>query len=421
MRNFTPCKAQRAKYCAVLCPWKTTGKDSENMKIKILNLIIAALCCLYWNVQAMAIDITHGPYLQNVGTDEATVVFLTDSTAVAWVEIAPDDGTEFYAQQRPRFYDTRIGIKSEARIHTVKITGLKPGTTYRYRIYAQEVLSHQGWRVHYGDIAAAAAYQTRLPSFTTLDESKQQTSFLIVNDIHQDNAKLKRLATLGEWQKRDLVFFNGDMLSIFDDEDQFFTCFMDTAVAMFAKEKPLYYVRGNHETRGVWASHFQDYVCPRESHLYFTFRQGPVFFICLDSGEDKPDSDLEYSGITDYDNYRSEQAEWLKGVIASDDFKQAKYHVVVCHIPPFDNGGPDWHGNIEVREKFVSVLNQADIDIMFCGHTHRYGFQAKSSGFNFPILINSNTGVVTVNADNNGLHVKCIEQDGKVNFEETIR
>lgn len=363
---------------------------------------------------AGAIKIVHGPYLQNVGETEATVVFLTDVNSVAWVEVAPHDGSDFYARAYPRHYDTHIGIKREGTVHAVRLSGLKPGTTYRYRIYAQEVTAHKGWRVRYGDVACAAAYGVELPHFSTLDASRTATSFIVLNDIHEDNKKLADLLELGCVKERDVVFLNGDMLSLFDSEERFFAGFMDTAVKTFAREKPLYYVRGNHETRGQWAARFKDYVCPRAEQLYFAFRQGPVFFVCLDAGEDKPDTDIEYSGITDYDRYRTEQAEWLKGVVASDAFKAAPYRVVICHIPPFDVGGPDWHGNIEVREKFASLLNGAGVNLMICGHTHRYGFKPKGEAFDFPVLVNSNTGVVAARADNKGLHITVNERDGRL-------
>ena len=71
---------------------------------------------------------------------------------------------------------------------------------------------------------------------------------------------------------------------------------------LFAKETPMYYTRGNHETRGRSAWAFQNYFSPFSEHIYYMYRQGPVCFVALDSGEDKPDSDLEYYGLTMYDN-----------------------------------------------------------------------------------------------------------------------
>ena len=41
----------------------------------------------------------------------------------------------------------------------------------------------------------------------------------------------------------------------------------------------------------------KDPLSPCQEHLYYAFRQGPVYCIVLDTGEDKPDSDIEYAGI----------------------------------------------------------------------------------------------------------------------------
>ena len=379
-------------------------------------LLLAALILL--PAQTWAIKILHGPYLQSVSETEATIVWATDSMSVAWVEVAPNDGTNFYATERPRYYDTEIGIKRTDRLHAVTLRGLKAGTTYRYRIFAQEVTGHRGWHVLYGDVAASDVYSKAPLAFTTLDTSKANTSFVVVNDIHQDAKRMDTLLDRAGYKTKDLVIFNGDMLSLFDKEAKFWGGFMDTAVSKFAAEKPLYYVRGNHETRGQLADQFKRYVRPNDDKLYFTFQQGPVFFICLDTGEDKPDTDLEYAGITDYDNYRTEQAQWLRQVVKSEAYKRARFHVVIAHIPPrYDKSA--WHGDIEVREKFVPILNEAGIDLMICGHLHEFAYTKPNGSLKFPILTNSNMAAVSGETRDGHLDIKVIELDGRTSFHQT--
>ena len=391
------------------------------MKIeRALKSIFVIIIPFVWASGVWAISIKHGPYLQNVSDTEATIVWVADKPSVGWVELAQDDGTNFYAEARPKYFDTKTGIMVESKVHAVRVTGLKPDTKYYYRVCAKEIISHKGWHVTYGNVASTDAWVKGPDRFTTQDSHRETASVLVVNDIHERNDVLKVLLSNGNYAGKDGVFFNGDMISLFDTEDKFFNGFMDTAVATFAARQPLYYVRGNHETRGQWASKFHDYVCPRHQTLYFTVRIGPVMFICLDTGEDKPDTDVEYYGLTDYDNYRSEQAAWLRKLINSDEYKRAKYHVVLAHIPPINMGGTDWHGDVEVRKKFVPVLNEAKIDLLLCGHTHRFGFQAITQGYDFPMLINSNNAVVTIDAEDKGLRIRVIEMDGKVGFERVF-
>lgn len=379
--------------------------------MKEKNLLL--LCVLLLSVSVYAqegIKLAHGPYLQNMGPDEVTVVWLSDKPSVGWVELAPDDGSNFYATERPRFFDAKNGVKNTSTIHTVKLKGLNPGTNYRYRVFAQEVLSHIGHKIVYGDYAATNVYSKKPLVFKTSDPANQTISFAMVNDIHGNNGLLENLVSKCDLKKTDFIIFNGDMVSVFNEENHIFNGFMDKATALFASEIPMYYTRGNHETRGAFATEFQRYFSPKEENIYYTFRQGPVCFVILDTGEDKPDSDIEYAGITVYDEYRSEQAEWLRQILNSKEYKEAPFKVIVAHIPPI--GG--WHGNLEVENKFMPLLRDAKPDLMLCGHLHRFVHQKATAETPFPIIVNSNTAVLKAVANSEELDVQVIDTEGKV-------
>src|SRR5690606_11752660 len=108
------------------------------------------------------------------------------------------------------------------------------------------------------------------------------------------------------------------------------------------------------------------YFPTKSGNLYYLLRRGPVCFVVLDSGEDKPDSDIEYSGIVNFDEYRTKQAEWLKEALRQSEYVNAPYKVVICHMPPLEG----WHGADEVIGKFVPLLNAAGAQIMLSGHLH---------------------------------------------------
>jgi hypothetical protein len=200
------------------------------------------------------------------------------------------------------------------------------------------------------------------------------------------------------------------MVNDFRSEDQLFGDFMETAVRIFAKEKSMYYARGNHETRGNFANEFPKYFASPSGKLYYLLRQGPVCFVVLECGEDKPDSDIEYSGIVAFDQYRDTELAWLKEAIKSSEFADAPIKVAIIHMPPF--GG--WHGENEVAQKFVPLLNDAGTDIMFCGHLHRYIKQEPKPGTKFPIIVNANTSVVKAVAQGKNLNVKIIGEKGEI-------
>jgi len=393
------------------------------MKIKTILIALAALCLAAMPAMAQEnteeIRITHGPYLQDVRENEATIVWVSNKPCMGWVEIKEDDGKDFYRVSHERHYDTHIGIKSEAKVHSVRITGLKPGTEYRYRVYSQEILSHDGATIIYGDVDAARAYKAELPKFRTCDPSKETVRFVMVNDIHGKNEILEKLLTVSDAKTADMVLFVGDMASHCNSEDQIFGDFMDTAVDMFAKSVPMYYTRGNHETRGTLASHFQDYFSPRSEHLYYMYRQGPVCFVALDCGEDKPDTDIEYYGANSYDEYRSEQAEWLEKVIRSEEFTSAPFRVITCHMPPGEIWS-DWHGGVEISEKFMSVLGKSTADIMLCGHLHRLLTVKSGELAPFPLISNSSNTVVVGEVGKDKMTVKVFDENGKTLYSTEI-
>lgn len=371
----------------------------------LLLLMWATVCPLLASIR-----IIHGPYLQNVGEREATLVWISDSPSVGWVETAPDDGTHFYARERPKTYDTHIGIKRTGRIHTVRLTGLEPGTRYRYRVCVQEVTAHKGNRVTYGDMAATDVYGREPLAFRTNDSTKPTVAFAMVNDIHGQNDLLGQLIGQCDMDATDLVLFNGDMVSAFNNEEQVFGGFMDRAVKLFASTVPAYYCRGNHETRGALAPAFKDYFNPSSEELFYMFRQGPVCFVVLDCGEDKPDSDIEYYGITAYDDYRTRQAKWLREALHSDLYRQAPFKVIVCHMPPF--GG--WHGELDIARKFIPLLNEARPDVYLSAHLHEYiRHAAGEDGVAFPLIVNSNHTLLKGEADSHRLTLRVSGPDGK--------
>ena len=72
-----------------------------------------------------------------------------------------------------------------------------------------------------------------------------------------------------------------------------------------------------------------------------------------------------------YDAYRAEECAWLKKAVRSEEFLTASARIVLLHIPPAAGA---WHGSVHLNELFVPVLNEAGIDLMLCGHDHRYSF-----------------------------------------------
>ena len=358
-----------------------------------------------------SLKITHGPFIQHLTTDSVTVNWSTSEDCISWVEYYEDDGSNFYLKDRDKVYNSLDGLKNIGKTHMVSLLNLKPDTKYAYRIYSQKV-TEDG---HLTKVVATKVYKNEPLYFTTIEPDKKDISCIVLSDMHEDASKTAKLLENVKWNKTDFVLLNGDFLNNFNEDEDLYAV-IDTCVDVFAKEKPLYIVRGNHETRGLKARDLNKHFHFPDNKYYYTFSIGTSFFIVLDSGEDKPDSDIEYSGMADFDSYRSEQAKWLSKIVETDEFKKSEHKIVFMHIPPFlEERGDEWHGEIEIRNKFVPILNKADIDLMLCGHKHLYSFVPKKAGENnFPIIVADNNSKVNLTINSNGIKAEIIDIDSNV-------
>ncbi len=386
------------------------------MKIKLF--LVNTLFLVSLLVAAQNIQITHGPYLQAMGEDGVTIVWTTNKNAISWVEVAPNSTDSFYSQEHTPYYDTLHGNRVIDSLHRVRIEGLDPGTTYRYRIFSKEVFGYQGHRVMFGNIASTDVYSKEPFSFTTLNKKKSEVSFMMVNDIHDRADLMSEMLKDVNRENTDLVFFNGDMVSTVNNENRIFEGFMDSAVKLFASEVPVFLARGNHETRGQFSHLIPDYFPTINDKLYYNFTDGPVHFVVLDGGEDKPDSDIEYSDLAQYDNYRTKQQAWLQKVVQTPEFKDALYRVVVIHIAPM---GSTWHGTLDIQKKFLPILNDANIDIMLSGHEHEFSYIKPSNQVSFPILINDNETYLDVKANQKEMNILVKDPKGTELHKYTIK
>ena len=353
---------------------------------------------------AEKLNIIHGPYLQAVTESSATVVWFTNRDCISRVEYSPADGNDVKAA----FASHHGLVDANARIHRIPLTGLKPGVRYKYRVVSREIVKFDPYQVTFGDTIVEGPYFVQ-----TWNPQKGEFSFCVVNDIHEDASRLDSLLNQVPLNTLDIVFLNGDIMNHWSREHQPFDGFLDLCVRRFARETPFVYVRGNHETRGALARGLLDYFPTSDGRYYYVFRHGPVSFLILDTGEDKPDSNKEYSGLVDFDAYRAEQTQWLHRIVQDESFKASRYRVVLMHMPPSVDARA--YGASQVHTLWSPILNQASIDLMFCGHTHHFARIDPNESVNcYPILINAPDMVVQVEVSDSRLQATVKKADGQV-------
>ncbi len=351
-------------------------------------------------VSTYAVKIVNGPYLQLVGEDSATIVWSTDADALSWVEIAPDDGTHFYAKERQKFFNAPMGKKRIGKTHQITVKGLETGKTYNYRVFSREVLKTNSAKVFYGEVASSRVYKKEPFKIKTFKSDADSLKFTVVNDIHSNAKRLE--AFLKNCSTDDFILLNGDMSSTMDSPNQIFEGYLNTITKSTYSSLPVFLARGNHESRGEFSEGYLDLFPTPTGKPYYTAKIGKFFFIFLDGGEDKADSDIEYYDTADFDNYRKEQGEWLKAIVDSDEFKNAEKRILVTHIPP---AWGEWHGSVHFRKIFAPILKGKKIDVILSGHLHEHVFYKPDENFEAPTIVNSNDEVMRVSVDKN--EIRC--------------
>ena len=278
--------------------------DFNKYNMKRILILAAALTLSALGASALSKpDVKYGPWVQNVTETGFTVMWKSSLKNLSYVEIAPDDGTPFEACDRQRFYMVVDGRRIADTFHKVHISGLEPGKSYRYRIYGRAVENDDSaYGTDYGPEYRASAKVDAM--IKTLDRKADKCRFFMLCDIHAMDKHYKALTKDVDKSKFDFMLMNGDMVTQITEADTMVRHVFDV-VPELTSSIPIVYTRGNHETRGRHAHYLADFCPTPTGKPYFIFRQGPVAFLILDGGEDKPDSAPEYSGSVEFDAYRA--------------------------------------------------------------------------------------------------------------------
>jgi predicted phosphodiesterase len=371
--------------------------------VTVFTVRAVVLCAAATVVDAEELEITHGPYLQHPAADGMTIVWHTNKKCVSKVEYGIGNVLTNTA------ISSHHGlIDNHKTSHIIRLTGLKPGTQYGYRVVSREFVGYrQQHLVTWGETVTGQTYR-----FTTLDPKKERFSFCVVADHHQREDELKAMMQEESWQGIEFAVYNGDMIGDFMDSEQMFTSFIDASVECFAANRPFIFVRGNHDMRGRYARNIPDFIPSFDGRSYFSFNHGPVHFIVLDTGEDKQDGHEYYNGLVDCDNYLKAETQWLKQDIESAGCRNATYRIVFCHIPLLPGGN---YGTARAYKNFGSLLNEAKVDMALSGHLHRLRHVPPAGGKNaYDQIVAPPHATSRVDITENGIHVAIVQVGGKV-------
>jgi predicted phosphodiesterase len=323
--------------------------------------------------------LTAGPFLTNVGETGVTVVVAVGGPTTAAVEFGTTDKLGQIAD------GSQSGlVPFAADVHKIRLDDLSPGTDYFYRVRVTQIAFKNAYAVKRG-----AETVTEIHRFRTLAAGQDTCSFTVINDTHEHGATLKTLAGRVRGTPVDFAFWNGDVFNEVHDPAQMATQlvgFMGNGPV--AADQPMQLLRGNHDVRGVMARDFGRYADVAGGRYYGSFRQGPVAFVCLDSGEDKPDDHPVYAGLTDFAAFRTRQRAWLEAELRQPHITSAPFRVLFVHIPlRWTNEQETGSWCSDGRAKWNDLIVAAKFDLVISGHTHRHAFLPADGTFPYAQLV----------------------------------
>ena len=239
----------------------------------------------------------------------------------------------------------------------------------------------RGYTLCVQNIAERASYFTKTRpvvrreyAFAPVPTDRPARAYMI-GDAHGSNAgPILAAKAFGEI---DFLILNGDMADSSFDKSAFVN-FYEVAAALTHGEKPVVYVRGNHEDRGAAAEILPDFMPVRGGKTYYTFRLGAVWGIALDCGEDKDDSHAEYGGSTRFHEYRLAETEYIESVIenAAAEYEAAgvAHRIAIVHIPFMFRQGDPFDIEADIYTKWSALLEKIGVEAVISAHEHRFFF-----------------------------------------------
>lgn len=319
--------------------------------------------------------IYHQPYLQNMSQEGAvTVMYQTRPLCTSSVEYGTDTLNTLSARQLVAGQEAVHDIE-----HRVRLTGLKPGQRYFYRVRAREITVNQGYFKSFGNESV-----TPWHTFTVPSPSQKDFTAVIVNDMHCFPATISAMAEVALKHNPDFVVFNGDCMAEPGTRQQAVHDIHLMADAFGLADRPGIFIRGNHEIRNAYSSGQPSLVESANGLTYGAFNWGDTRFVTLDCGEDKPDTTWVYYGLNDFSRLRQEQTDFLRSELSSKEFKKARRRVLMHHIPVW--GNTDSYQ--PCTEMWAPLLAKAPFDINITAHVHEYNRIDPTPGANpFPVIV----------------------------------
>ena len=360
--------------------------------IAVIIIIIAVLALLFMLYPPVYFDFLSDPMVIDNG-ESYSVVFATSAAGTGYIEYE-------YGGTTYKLYDEVSGrLRGSSTIHsiTVPYEHLNNNT---YRVGSMRVFEEYAYGGRNGRTITSGEY-----TFTPC--TGEDVTLLCVSDWHTRTAKAKEAVShMGEY---DAVLMMGDAAPGLQYEAEAAEYIVKFGGDISGGSIPIIYTRGNHETRGKYASELSEAL--KMDKYYYETSFGDYRFIVLDSAEDKEDSHPEYGGMVNYENYRRQMIEWLEGLEST-----GQKTIALCHAPELCR-------EEELADRGFAKLEELGASVLISGHLHSCYLDRESESF--PVYVDGGHGggdyiasKVTLSAD--GIRLFACNTDGDTVLDEFV-
>ncbi|MCR4906805.1 MAG: metallophosphoesterase [Clostridiales bacterium] len=334
------------------------------------------------------IPLLYDPAVFVVGRDYQ-IIFLTETRGLGWIEIGGE-----------RYTDEEAGLLFYGTVHKIPVPG---DVLNRARAYTVVFVEYADKKPYYPEGIEKVRKEY---AFHPL-EGENYRIFHFADTHAKTKTPLELYEETGDC---DLIVLNGDINEHSYTIENFHTAFI-LASGSAHGERPVIYSRGNHDTRGYAAQDLVNYIPTAfrngRRETFYSFRQGSLWGLVLDCGEDKYDTNVEYGGTILFDAFRKRETAYLRSVIEhkAEEYEAegVKTKIAICHVPIVEHFPFPFDVASEIYEEWTRLLDEIGIDLLLCGHMHRAylipAHTAEKRDASFPTAVCSIPGV----KDENGV------------------
>ena len=308
--------------------------------------------------------LTYGPWLTNPDAGMMTVAFCCETPLGAAIRYRKLDDDKWET-----VWHHRQGQCLRRTYHAIALSGLEPGAEYEYQI----IVIHPD---KFLEVPLCEAHRFCVP-----DWQRRSYSFFFTADLQfpleRQHAILGNMLKAADASTCDFFVLDGDVNSAFLPEDVIRGPFAQLC-EHGAAEKPIIYVRGNHELRGEHGDRFLDFFATKIGTTYDVIRMGDTAFLLLDSWEDKPAKTPGHPYCQwNLDSwFINAETSWLKKAMEEDKWTNARRRIVICHAAPYSHYDGCHYGPFVLQKMtdpyFEGAAPKTQLNMWLAGHVHRY-------------------------------------------------